>query len=140
MTGRMFGHQCEAKARLAQTRWNARTNTAEADDQPSRSRHAWTRRVKSLRFTIRALGADRRTLRMLDEHEDWSACKQRYCGDAVMSAQTYDDAIAGISRALGVDEQRAASVYRSPLGDLSPNSGRRDQHLQHLIDTRDRVH
>lgn len=86
MTGRMFGHQCEAKARLAQTRWNARTNTAEADDQPSRSRHAWTRRVKSLRFTLRARGADRRTLRMLDEHEDWSACKQRYCGDGFGSS------------------------------------------------------
>jgi hypothetical protein len=59
---------------------------------------------------------------------------------AVMSAQTDDDAIARISHLLAVDEQRAASVYHSPLQALSPNSGRRDQHLAHLIAERDRVH
>jgi hypothetical protein len=59
---------------------------------------------------------------------------------AVMSAQTDDDAIARISHVLNVDEQGAASVYHSPLQALSPNSGRRDQHLAHLIAARDRVH
>jgi hypothetical protein len=59
---------------------------------------------------------------------------------AVVSAQTDDDAIAGISNVLNVDEQYAASIYHSPLQALSPNSGRRDQHLTHLIAERDRVH
>ena len=59
---------------------------------------------------------------------------------AVVSAQTDDDTIAGISNVLNVDEQYAASIYHSPLQALSPNSGRRDQHLTHLIAERDRVH
>lgn len=59
---------------------------------------------------------------------------------AVMSARTDDEAIAGISHILNIDEQRAASIWHSPLQALSPNSGRRDQHLAHLIAERDRVH
>ncbi|MFE6735914.1 hypothetical protein [Microbacterium sp. NPDC057650] len=59
---------------------------------------------------------------------------------AVMTANTDDDAITGISRALSVDEQCAASIYHSPLQALSPHSERMGRHLAHLIAERDRVH
>ena len=53
--------------------------------------------------------------------------------NAVMAAQTDDDAIASIGHVLHVDERLAASIYHSALRDLRPSNMHRDQRLQELI-------
>jgi hypothetical protein len=57
--------------------------------------------------------------------------------DAVMTAETDDDAIADIGRVLRVDANLAASIYHSALRDLSPHSNHRDRRLEQLIAERD---
>ncbi|WP_341994643.1 hypothetical protein MRBLWH7_002345 [Microbacterium sp. LWH7-1.2] len=56
---------------------------------------------------------------------------------AVLAAEADPDAIASISRILGVDEKLATAVYHSTLRDLGPDSDRRDKQLARLIAERD---